>query len=655
MSPPPTVATRAIALLPGALVVYLGFNAGGFFPEATAVAVVVVAMVLLLRTALAADPFAGFGPLLGAAAGALALYTGWTLLSSTWSDAPARALTEFNRSLLYLLVLVLFGSLAWTRRSGSWLVRGLAVGIGVVSIAGLVIHLLPDVWQVPRDFEARRLGPPITYWNAMGLLSAFGVLLCLHLTGSAKEPPAARVLGAAAVPVLATTVFFTFSRGAIAAGVIGVLVYMVAARPRALVSGVLATVPATAVALSAAYGADRLAGANPTSAGAVAQGHDVALVVAMCAAAAAVSRLLLLLALDARLVRATIPQPPRRVVVGVGAAVLTAAVAAALALNLPGALADQYRLLVTTDPTGGDLRSRFTVASSKGRVDGWKVALQEFEGAEFKGRGAGTYQLAWEKRRPFAGQVRDAHSVYIEVLDELGLVGLMFLAGVVVMPLAAAARRLRGENRALYGALFAVGVTWALRAGIDWDWEMPVVTTCFFAVGGVALARSERAGPGRSFSRSARVAIAAGWLVLALTPVLIGLSQARLDKAERAYQDGNCKQAEESALASISVLAVRPEPYDILGYCTLRRGFDQQAVEAMERAVELDPENSTFHYDLAVARGAAGLDPRPEAAIALRLNPLDAAAQELVEDFRTEDPARWRRAAKRAASDLAPL
>ena len=42
----------------------------------------------------------------------LALFAVWTLLSAGWSDAPARAMIEFDRALAYLLVVVLIGSLA---------------------------------------------------------------------------------------------------------------------------------------------------------------------------------------------------------------------------------------------------------------------------------------------------------------------------------------------------------------------------------------------------------------------------------------------------------------------------------------------------------------------------------------------------------------
>ena len=102
------------------------------------------------------------------------------------------------------------------------------------------------------------------------------------------------MLGAAAVPLLVTTLYFTFSRGAIAAGIVGLVAYVAIARPRALLSGLLATGPAAAIAVVVAYDADLLATANPTRPAAVDQGQDVALVVALCVVGAAAVRALLL-------------------------------------------------------------------------------------------------------------------------------------------------------------------------------------------------------------------------------------------------------------------------------------------------------------------------------------------------------------------------
>src|SRR3954452_12109095 len=43
----------AVLALPGAIAVYLGFNSGGYFPDTTAFAVLVLVVILVLRTTLA--------------------------------------------------------------------------------------------------------------------------------------------------------------------------------------------------------------------------------------------------------------------------------------------------------------------------------------------------------------------------------------------------------------------------------------------------------------------------------------------------------------------------------------------------------------------------------------------------------------------------
>ena len=50
----------ALFALAPALIVYLSFNAGGFFPSAPGFAAIVFALALILRTTLAARPFEGF-------------------------------------------------------------------------------------------------------------------------------------------------------------------------------------------------------------------------------------------------------------------------------------------------------------------------------------------------------------------------------------------------------------------------------------------------------------------------------------------------------------------------------------------------------------------------------------------------------------------
>src|SRR5690349_8443828 len=94
-----------LALMPAGLTLLLAFDAGRYFPDATArsaIVVCVIAAVWAIRSALAGGGLRRRGAL---ATGALAAFGGWALLSGTWSDAPARALLDADRVLLYVLVL----------------------------------------------------------------------------------------------------------------------------------------------------------------------------------------------------------------------------------------------------------------------------------------------------------------------------------------------------------------------------------------------------------------------------------------------------------------------------------------------------------------------------------------------------------------------
>src|SRR3954447_11179164 len=160
-----------LALLPGALTLYLSFQSGGFFPGATGVAALALILFLLWWVLLAQRPVAGFSVPLGVAAGALILLAVWTLASAGWSDAAARALTEFDRLLLYLLVLVVFGSLPRTSTTARWLIYGLAGAMTLVCLSGFITRTVPDFWSAPPEFQRNRLSYPVGYWNALGLMA----------------------------------------------------------------------------------------------------------------------------------------------------------------------------------------------------------------------------------------------------------------------------------------------------------------------------------------------------------------------------------------------------------------------------------------------------------------------------------------------------
>src|SRR5690349_9901587 len=91
-----------------ALTLLLAFRAGGFFPAFTAVAAVGGSLALVFRVTLAEEPFGGWSRAGAVASLAMAAFASLVLLSGIWSHAPARAVVEFDRALLYLEVLILY-------------------------------------------------------------------------------------------------------------------------------------------------------------------------------------------------------------------------------------------------------------------------------------------------------------------------------------------------------------------------------------------------------------------------------------------------------------------------------------------------------------------------------------------------------------------
>jgi hypothetical protein len=182
-----------------------------------------------------------------------------------------------------------------------------------------------------------------------------------------------------------------------------------------------------------------------------------------------------------------------------------------------------------------------------------------------------------------------------------------------------------------------------------------VITLWLFAMGGCALA-TRRQPAHESKRRPAglptRAAVAFAFILASLTPATIALSQVRLDKSVTAFERGDCGPAGHWARSSRSLLSVRPESHAILAYCLVRQGNAREAVAEMQRAVDRDPRSWEYLYGLALVQAAAGVDPRPTARAARRLNPLEQLTEYAVEQLDTDNPRLWRR---RAAMARLPL
>jgi O-antigen ligase len=140
------------------------------------------------------------------------------------------------------------------------------------------------------------------------------------------------------------------------------------------------------------------------------------------------------------------------------------------------------------DPHFGTSTSRLTSTDSP-RYEYWKVALRAFGDDPLKGIGAGGFAVAWLRERPVAVPARDAHSLPIETLAELGLAGALALALLAAGVGVAARDTLRRDAARVAGPAAALAA-YAFHACIDWDWEMPALTLVGVALAGVLLAAS---------------------------------------------------------------------------------------------------------------------------------------------------------------------
>jgi hypothetical protein len=638
-----------IALAPATLI-YLSFEAGGYFPSATGYVAIVLAGALVLRTTLAERPFEGLGRRLAIPLGALVLYGAFALASAGWSQATAHSLDAYSRVLLYTMGFLLYGSVRYTKTRIAWLIKAVAGGLAVVCLVGLVSRVLPHTWPTATSFYANRLNYPLTYWNAEGMVAAFVMILGFHLSADRGEHPVVKVIAAAALPAVGATLLLTFSRGALGVTAIGLVAYCLLTRFSTLPSALIAAVPTTAIAMRSAWDATELATKHPTDALAVSQGHHVAVVVVACMLGAGALRAVLLPA-DRQVEAMRVVRTPPRLAVraGIGAGACLAVVVVALAFGAEGFASKEYSKFVkgTHESHKLQTRDRLTDPANDGRLPLWRAALDIYKTQKLRGTGAGTYQQYYPRYRTEKSYVVDAHSLYLQSLAELGIVGFILMGIVVLGALGGLGSHIRGPDRAIGAVLFALVLAWAVHQGFDWDWQMPAVTLGVFMLAGLGLARRMDGKAGFSGLPLGRTAVALGWLVLAVCPLLTATSYARVQRAAREMLSGECASAKEEALSSLSLSAKRPQAYAIVGICDLKLGYAQAAVAAMENAVSLERQSWEEWFWLAVARAAAGQDPHAAIDRAIALNPLEGGLRHAARILGGHDPRAWERAAPR--------
>jgi O-antigen ligase len=469
------VAVAAAILLLGPTAI--AFFSGGYFTEPRVIAALVAWLLVLLLAITGPNPWpdstSGRIAVLG-----LGGLTAWTGASIAWAPLHGPALDSTERLLLYTgALLVAAGTLriARVRRATE---PALAAGATIVIGYGLSGRLLPGIVHLTASKGAfGRLEQPITYWNGEGALAALGLVLCARLAGDPTRHRATRIAAAAAVAPLGAGVYLSFSRGAIAAGVAG-LVALVAAAPTTDQLRAAAAALATAIVAAAVTATTR--GVSAMDGPLADREREGALVLAGLILVAAVAAALTAITTRRERDTTTPPRWARHV-----RAVATAFAVLVAAGLIAGGIGEKPS---AKELSAGASATRLTSVSSN-RYEYWRVGLRAFEQHALKGLGAGGFRVFWLKERSIGEAVHDVHSLELEMAAELGVVGLLLFALLAGGTAAAARDALRRHPAEAAGCMAAL-VAWLLHASIDWDWQLPAVSLPAIALAGALIALS---------------------------------------------------------------------------------------------------------------------------------------------------------------------
>jgi tetratricopeptide (TPR) repeat protein len=550
-----------------------GFGAGCWW--------VVFALVALRLAPVDAIP--RWALLAGSALFALAAFT---FLSRAWAADDAAA---YRAAVLAFLYVGVFSLVVLTSRRGSirgWL-NGLALGLGAVCVLALATRWFPgfhhdDVTSSLPDAKGR-LSYPLGYWNALGSALALLVVLLGWLAGSARSGLGrAAASGALVLPALG--IFLTSSRGAVIAGAVGLLVLLAVVEKRSRLIGSLAiAAPACAAVILVA---DSF-GTTSRS-----EGFILFAVTAGCAfLVAAVRR-----AADGGLERVSAPRGTGWAAV-VGAVVVLAIGAIAAK---PAERWDHFKALPAPIASGNFAATHLASGSGSGRYQFWKAAIDAFQAEPLRGIGAGGYEAWWAEHGEFSYPIKNAHSLFLETLAELGLIGLTLLLAFFAATAIAGVTRLRAGPRPELGAALAVVAAGVVSAAIDWTWQLPaafagVVIAAGLLTGPAGLLGAETATAPPERPRPAtwawRAAAAAGCLLLAGVCGVQLLSSLELDRSQRETRSGNLSQAADAARKASAIEPWSGPAYLQLALVQERAGDLNGAIASINQATAHDDQD----------------------------------------------------------------
>jgi hypothetical protein len=576
-----------------AAVFALSYANGGFAPTTRSYAGIAAWWLLGAGAAIGlASARARIDRLALAAVGLLAAFAIWILISIGWAADAERAFAQFDQVALYVAVLAIAVVVA-RLVPASVLVGGVALALAAVAGVALVSRCFPSTFGLQPGSAIipalkNRLSFPLGYWNGLGIEVALAYPLLLAIMTS-RRSRVASALAALPLPILAAVMYLTSSRGAFVAAAVGVVAFLLITPKRwPALAAVVVAGAAGAVAVAVLVPKKALVNGDVDTALGVHQGHHAALWIAIASVVTA------LVWAGAAQVGRRLPSPSRRVGQATAAALIVLAVAA-IALSHPVAKFDAFKAKPPSGGAGANTLNHLLNSSGSGRWQFWGAAVSEFRAHPLNGGGAGSWQAWWLQHGSLTVFSEFAHSLYLESLGELGIVGFLLVVAAVLTSVAGAVRSaLTLESREIAAAA-ACGIAFFVAAAYDWVWQLAGIAVVGVGMLGFALGAmpSTRASAwGRSEVLRPIVALVA---VAAIIPQYVVLAAgSHLRNSQAAFTAGDAARVRSEALAAKAIEPWAASPYLQLGLLAEAEGHFTAASRWVDEAISRSRRDYTL-------------------------------------------------------------
>jgi hypothetical protein len=535
---------------------------GGYFPRQWYPGAL-IAVGVLVATAAGLRRLLPAGRPVRVALIAFAALTALQYASLLWTNAPGDAWEAANQLLLALATAWTFALLPWTPARLAAVAATWATGVAIVCLDRMLVA--SSATSLGRFFDptTSRWQAPIGYPNAAAALGALALIAALVCSARTELPAWARIPLVGAAAFLAQFALLPQTRAAIV-GVAAAAVAVVVAdgRRRRLIPRMLVVGGAVAWTASRVIDVGQAAeDGKPVGSliDTATRGVVIATVVAIVVAG-------LIEIVEYLLARRAGDRPPRELPVLGPRGGLIAAGVVLLVLVVVGIAAgpsiydkvSDRASSASNEAVGGNGQSRLLSAEPEERLDYARVALRMFRDRPVLGTGSGSFPIHYDRLRKYEKHSRYEHMIFLRVLGETGIVGLLaFLTmiGGLLVAFVVDRRRLTPSGRGMHALALGLGVYLLTHASLDWIDEFAAIAApvAGLAFAGAVVARPQWPGGGPEqgwIVPAAATGVVVAALLVLVPPYLSDRYVRRAVNSYRAHPDQALRDTERAASAN---------------------------------------------------------------------------------------------------------